>query len=176
MVSIGYTLFPRFFFFAMGFGVIIVIRGAMRSGIVIGKLLRLPRLDTGWSGTALCAGLIMASMLSVPFSFGPKQDYVSALNLIEHEKQMGDAVVTVGIAKYPYGEFYKTDWESVGTLQDLERVRDNNKRTWVVYTMPAQSKEAYPEIFAAIEREFTIVGEFYGTLNGGAVIVCRVDA
>lgn len=175
MVSIGYTLFPRFFFFAMGFAVMIVIRGAMLTGAGGGKLLRLPVAGSGWPGTVLCVGLVVVSMLSVPFSYGPKQDYVGALELIEQARLPGDAVVTIGIAEFPYDRFYQTGWDSVGTLQDLDSVRRSSPRTWVVYTMPLHTAAAYPDIFAAINEDFAVVKEFHGTLNGGTVVVCRSD-
>jgi 4-amino-4-deoxy-L-arabinose transferase-like glycosyltransferase len=172
MLSIGYTLFPRFFFFAMGFAVIVVVRGAMLTGASVGWLLRLPAAKSTWPGTAICTGLVMVSLLSVPFAYGPKQDYVGALELVEQQKQLDDAVVTVGIADFPYDRFYQTGWGKVETLQDLDTVRHNSARTWLVYTMPLHTAAAYPAIFAAIKKDFTVVKEFYGTLNGGTVVVC----
>jgi 4-amino-4-deoxy-L-arabinose transferase-like glycosyltransferase len=175
MLGIGYTLFPRFFFFAMGFGVIIVIRGACVSGDILGKLFRLSGDRAAWPCNLLCAGLVIVSMLSVPFAWGPKQDYEGALALIESQQLPGDTVVTVGIAAVAYDKFYRTGWQPVETLQALGNVRKQPGRTWVVYTVPLHTAAAYPEIVAVLESDFELVGEFHGTLNGGTVVVNRAD-
>lgn len=172
MVSIGYTLFPRFFFFAMGFGVLVVIRGTLLTGDALGRLLRLPGAVGSRAGSLLCTGLVAVSLLSLKHVYGPKQDYVGARELIEQQGRAGDAVVTVGIASFAYGRFYQTGWESVTTLQELNAVRSTADRTWVVYTMPLHTAAAYPELYDVIRREFTRVGKFYGTLSGGSVVVC----
>ena len=173
MISINYTLFPRFFFFAMGFAVIIVIRGAMLTGTGIGRLLRLPRAENGWPGSVLCAGLVAVAVLSMPLAYGPKQDYEGALQFVERERVAGDTVVTVGIADYPYGSFYSTDWVAVDSLEKLNKVRAQSSRTWMVYTMPMHTESAFPDIFASLEKDFDVVERFPGTLNGGEVVVCR---
>ena len=172
MLGIGYTLFPRFFFFAMGFGVLVAIRGTLLTGDALGRLFRLPGNASGTGGNLLCIGLVAVSLLSLTHVYGPKQDYVGARVLIDRQVRSGDAVVTVGIADFAYGRFYRTGWEEVATLQELNAVRAVADRTWVVYTMPLHTAAAYPELYDAIRREFTQVAEFGGTLNGGSVVVC----
>jgi hypothetical protein len=160
----------------MGFAVIVVIRGAMLVGASLGRFLRLPGAASGWPGVVLCLGLVSVAVLSVPLAYGPKQDYAGALELVEAQRLVGDAVVTLGIAEIPYSRFYATDWVNVDTLQALDRIRAESKRTWVVYTMPLHTKAAYPDIFAGINKDFVEVKRFPGTLNGGEVVVCRTGA
>lgn len=173
MISINYTLFPRFFFYAMGFAVMIVVRGALVTGDGLGRLLRLPRAASGWPGVAACTVMVLVALLSMPRAYGPKQDYEGALAFIEAERLAGDAVVTVGTASYPYESFYATDWTPVDTLEALTDVHAGSTRTWVVYTMPMHTEAAYPDIFEHLAREYDEVERFRGTLNGGDVVVCR---
>ena len=176
MVGIGYTLFPRFFFFAMGFAVVVVIRGATVSGNIASKILRIPADKFEWLGISACAGMLLISALSLPFAFGPKQDYTGALDLIEQKRETGDAVVTLGIAGFPFKQYYKVDWGQVDTLAELEATRAQAKRTWLVYMMPVHAKSAYPKVFASLQKDFVLVQQFYGTLNGGTVVVYLADS
>ncbi len=75
MTSIGYTLFPRFFFFGMGFGIIILIRGAMLSGQYLGRLVRLSNPWPARVGVLFCAGIVSVSLLSLRYVYLPKQNY-----------------------------------------------------------------------------------------------------
>ena len=172
MTSIGYTLFPRFFFFAMGFGILIVIHGAALTGQVIGRLVRLPGRGPQWAGALLCAGIVAVSLLSLRHVYAPKQSFAAAIELIEQQQQPGDRIVTVGIAEFPFNAYYGKDWANVTTTAELDSLGPAEGRTWLVYTMPVQAEGAYPDILARIDRDYRVVERFYGSLNGGAVIVC----
>jgi mannosyltransferase len=176
IMVIGSTLFPRFFFFALGFGVLIVIRGTVLAGEVIGRFLCLDFAKRYSLGIFLCVGLISVSAISVPLAYAPKQDYEGALQFVEGKKQPGDVVVTFGLTALPYESFYKVDWKEIRALEDLKMVRSLAKRTWLVYTMPTLVESASPEIMNSIRRDFSLVKEFPGTLNGGSIFVCLVDS
>lgn len=171
MVSIGYTLFPRFFFFTMGFGVVVVIRGAVVTGNYIGQLIGLPKGRSTWLATALCTAIVLSSLLSMRYVFYPKQDFVSAIDFIEKEKQPGDNVITVGIADFPFREYYKKDWQNVKNIDELNSIMSSDGRTWLIYIMPVHSQAAYPGIIERIKQDYTEVQRFYGTLNGGEIVV-----
>lgn len=171
MTSIGYTLFPRFFFFAMGFGVVVVMQGAAVTGQYIGQIIRLPESRAGWMPALFCVGIIAASLPSLRYVYFPKQNFAAAIDLIESEKRASDTVVTVGIANFPLNEYYKMNWENVKTLEELDDIVSQTSRTWLVYTMPVHARSAYPEILERIARDYDLVKRFYGTLNGGDVIV-----
>jgi hypothetical protein len=175
VIGLGHHLWPRFFFFAIGFAVLIVVRGAMVWGILGARLLRLPARATPAVGTALCVLLTLASAASLPAAYRPKQDYAGALSFVETNRQPGDLVVTVGLASFPYSALYQTGWPKVESVEALAGVRAQSARTWVLYTLPDHMQAVYPELLATVRRDFTLVRRFDGTLNGGAVFVYRAE-
>ncbi|MEZ5777498.1 MAG: glycosyltransferase family 39 protein [Paracoccaceae bacterium] len=171
MTSIGYTLFPRFFFFAMGFGVIIVMHGAALTGRFLGRMFGLAENGREWVSASLCVAIVAVSVLSLRYVYAPKQAYEAAIARIESDMRPGDVVVTVGIADFPFNGYYHKGWENVLTVDDLDAIRARTDRTWLVYTMPVQANSAYPELLAAFEADYTPVDKFFGTLNGGEIVV-----
>lgn len=171
MTSIGYTLFPRFFFFAMGFGVVIVVHGAMLSGQYLSRLFRLPEPWPQRAGVLFCAAIVTVMLPSLRHVHLPKQNFAGAINLIERERQDGDRIVTIGIAGFPFNAYYGKDWPNVTSIAELEGLEAASGRTWLVYTMPVHARTAYPDIMARIARDYTEVRSFGGTLNGGAVVI-----
>jgi 4-amino-4-deoxy-L-arabinose transferase-like glycosyltransferase len=175
MIGTGHHLWPRFFFFAFGFAALVVVRGARVLGHLVAQLPGLSSFKPIWLGDALCIGLVLVSAVSVPFAYGPKQDYEGALEFIETKKEPGDAVVTVGLATFPYQFYYKVDWKEAETLEALNIIRSQARRTWLLYTLPVQLKSLYPEITATIQSDFKVMRSFYGTLGDGTIFVCRSD-
>lgn len=124
-------------------------------------------------GTVLCVGLIVSSAVSATFAYRPKQDFEGALTLIEEQREPDDAVAVAGLAEMPYRRFFRTDWTVVSTAEELNEVRRNAKRTWMVYTLPIHFRAAYPELLSLIQDEFEVVKRLTGSLRGGTVYVCR---
>ena len=182
-VLLGHHLWPRSLFFVMGFGALVVVRGIMIFGEMMASLIQrlnltltrsiLNERNASWVGTAMCSGLILLSAISVPFAYGPKQDFQGAFAFIEDRREPGDSIVTVGLATFPYKRLYKADWEEVETLDALNSVRSRARRTWLIYTIPIQLQDSFPEIDVSIRQDFKIVKQFYGTLNGGTIFVCQ---
>jgi mannosyltransferase len=175
VIGLGHHLWPRFFFFALGFGALVVIRGAMVVGDLGARVFKLPSFKSGWAGTALCVSLVFFAALSIRYVYGPKQDYDGALNLVQAEKQPGDAVVTASLTAFVYRDFYGMDWPEVKTLGELNAIRTQAKRTWLVYTFEPVLESERPEIAAALRRDFTVVRQFDGTVSDGSVFVARSD-
>ena len=171
-IVMGHPLWPRFFFFAMGFGILIVVRGTTLLGELMTKLLNLESNKSVLIGTALCGAVIFGSALSIPTAYAPKQDYYGALVFVEQNRKPGDAVVTVGLTSFPYKNFYKMNWEQAETMEDLNAIQSRAERTWLLYTLPLHLQYEYPEMMKSIEQRYKIVKEFYGTLNGGTIYVC----
>ena len=176
VVGLGHHLWPRFFFFAMGFIILVIIRGTIVIAQTTAELLRLPQPLPIWLGTAGAVAGILVSAISIPFVYGPKQDYQAALAYVEANREAGDAVTTVGLATYTYQNLYQTDWEEVETIDALNQTRSQAKRTWMIYTFPPEVASVYPEIMATIEQDFTLLKTFDGTVNNGAIYVSRVDS
>ena len=177
VVGLGHHLWPRFFFFAFGFGALVIIRGTMTAGQLAGRwLLRWPAARSATLGLAASLGLIAVSALSLPFAYGPKQDYEGALRYVTAAQEPGDVVATADLAAFPYKKYYQTDWRVVENLEDLKTLRSGAKRTWFVYTFPQVLKSVAPDILTSVQRDFQMVETFDGTLNGGTVYVVRADA
>lgn len=175
MTSIGYTLFPRFFFFTFGFAILIVIRGAFVAGQLTAHLARLPAAATKWLPGLICAGIVAVSLLSLRHVYLPKQDFNGAINLIESDLQPGDTVLAVGIAGFPFNAYYDKGWDVIETTDDLDRLASQSGRTWLVYTMPVHARTTYPGILERIKKEYATVARFRGSLGGGDVVVNLAD-
>jgi hypothetical protein len=175
VLGMGHPLWPRFFFFALGFVLLVVIRGVIVVGGAAGRLLHMPAAIRLRLGTVLASGLIVLSAASVPAAYAPKQDYQGALAFVEQAKEPGDVVVTVGLATFPYRSLFNVDWDAASSAEQLERIRARAQRTWVVYTIPLHLRFEHPDIMAVLERDFSVVKRFSGTLNGGVLVVCRAD-
>jgi 4-amino-4-deoxy-L-arabinose transferase-like glycosyltransferase len=175
VMVIGHHLWPRFFFFAFGFAVLVTVRGAMTAGELAMRLARLTNWRPAFVGTALCVGMLGVSAASFPFAYGPKQDYGGALDFVKAQREPGDAVVTVGLASFPFKSLYQVPWQDVRSVDDLNAVRSRAQRTWLLYTLRPVLQSVAPEIMASIERDFRVVRKFPGTLHDGTVFVCRSD-
>jgi len=136
VIGLGHHLWPRFFFFTIGFGALVIIRGCLQVGRMIASPLRWATRRAIPIGTAFCIALIFVSALSIPRVYGPKQDFLGALNFIEASKEPGDVIVTIGLVTFTYSQLYNMDWTEVKTVEDLEAIRARAKRTWLLYTFP----------------------------------------
>jgi len=174
MLALGHNLWPRFFFFAMGFALLLVVEGAVRLGDLVGGLLERRWAPAQYAGPALAALLVVAFMATSGKAWAlPKQDYLGAKAYVETQRQAGDAVVTVGLAAKVYGDYYAPEWTICSTPEELDRLRRSHRRVWLIYTLPVQLQGFLPDLWAAIQRDFAVVKTFPGTLGGGEVYVCR---
>ena len=73
----------------------------------------------------------------------------------------------------PYVKYFETDWKVAEDIDTLNALRETAKITWLVYTLPFHLEAAFPDLITTIRREFPVVKQFHGTLNGGTVFVCR---
>lgn len=177
MLFLEHNLWPRFFFFAIGFGMILLVRGAIVAGAwVHAGIQGSPEAGdtkTAW-GTALVMLMILASAWSVRSAWiYPKQDFAGALQFVESQRQPGEPVALAGLAVFPYREYYKRDWPAVATRAELDAQRAQGQPTWLVYASPIFVESRQPEIWNAIRTEFEQVRVFRGTMGDGAVYVCR---
>lgn len=172
VVAAGHHLWPRFFYFGFGFGVLVAIRGAMViEQAVLGRL-------RGWSVPetgVLCAAMVLVSAVSVPAAYAPKQDYEGAMAFVEAQRRPGDSVLMAGLIAYPYQNLYKPSWQKVTSLEELNTVRAASNRTIVVYTLEPVLLSMEPEIAASVKRDFRLLHKFPGTLENGTVYVYIAD-
>ncbi|MGC4055087.1 MAG: hypothetical protein QM757_40115 [Paludibaculum sp.] len=165
MLALGHNLWPRFFFFCMGFALLIAMHGALRSV----ELLRLPP----QAGLALAGLMILASALTVPRVYRyPKQDFTGARDYVE---QFHQPVAAVGLAASAYA-WYAPQWARPLNDQaflDSYRVKPAE---WLVYTLPVHLKAWDPQTWRIVSQDYRVVREFPGTLGDGTVYVCRRGA
>ncbi len=186
MLLLEHNLWPRFFFFAIGFGMMLLVRGAMAAGAwaqskASGPLREASQRDPSYKdaawGTALVGLIILASGWSVRSAWiYPKQDFAGALEFVESQRQPGDPVALAGLAVFPYREYYKRDWPAVATRAELDAQQVAGRRLWLVYASPIYVQSRQPEIWNAIATEFEPVRVFRGTMGDGTVYVCRSNA
>jgi mannosyltransferase len=173
MLALGHNLWPRFFFFCMGFALLIAIHGAMRLPELLFGRLRGGAMLAARTGYALAGLIILASITTIPRAWAPKQDFTAARDYVEKERGTGDAVIAVGLAALAYSDYYAPSWEVAKTGGDLAALRAKSPRVFLVYTLPVDLRAAHPDIWKAVQSDFETIKVFPGTLGGGDVYVCR---
>ena len=177
MLILGHNLWPRFFFFSMGFGLLIVIHGAMELPKLIVKYVQPLRQNyklASIAGVGSVVVLILASLATLPRIYAlPKQDFSGAKNYVEQHSSPSDQRVAVSLAGIVYGQYLTPHWPVAATGRDLEILQESDNRVWLIYTIPTELKTFRPDIWRVIERDFEVTQVFPGTLNGGDVFVCQ---
>lgn len=180
MLGLGHNLFPRFFFFAMGFGLLIVIHGLFELPRFAAKrlgILEKRRAAVDLAGVALVSLMIIASITTVPRNYAlPKQDFSGARNFVESRRLPGETVVAVSIAGMMYGSYFAPEWSVAETGPELEDIQRKNGNLWLLYTLSPEIKAFHPDMWQILEKDYEIVKVFPGTLNGGEIFVCRKRA
>lgn len=172
MLALRHNLWPRLFFFLMGFALLCLI-----AGILVAAEILLYRRAEGTRRAAGVAAALLAIMLSaatVPRCYIlPKQDFPSARDYVERLRRPGDMTATVGLANLAMNGFYAPHWRAVETADQLRDLLQSDREIWLVYTLPAQIRGFHPGIWAIIQQQFKLERAFPGTLSGGEVYVCR---
>lgn len=162
LVATGHNLWPRFFFFAAGFAILILIRG------IFALVARQRFMPAHASATVITVILILGSTVLLPAAWGAKQDFTGARDYIESTRAPGEAVAVTGITDWVYHDFYATDFTSVEDAASLRRLTSTGERVWLVHVMPELIAALEPELWSAMQ-EFEEVATFRGTLAGGTV-------
>jgi hypothetical protein len=165
LVAMNHNLWPRFFFFAAGFAVLIAVRGMF-------ALAR--RLPGRWAAAAPTIALVLAavaSALTVPRAWAPKQDYAGALAMVERERAAGDGVAAAGLAAFAYESWLHAPVTVVDNVATLEAFEAGHARTWLLYAFPVHFEALHPDVWARVQREYRAVATFPGTVAGGTVHV-----
>jgi mannosyltransferase len=172
------TMYPRFYFFLIGYGVLILVRGIFYLPRVVidhwpGKLRGSTKLAGMFAGV-LAGILLLASAFSLRRNYEyPKQDFDGALNYIDSEKKDNGPVLTAGATVFPYQQYFGKPWQEVKTPAELETIVGRGQPVWLVYTFPRYLEAAAPGVPEVIQKEFTVVRVFHGTLGEGDVVVVR---
>ncbi|MFN2431805.1 MAG: glycosyltransferase family 39 protein [Gemmatimonadota bacterium] len=178
-IGVRGTMYPRYLFFLVGFGILLIVRGAFAlPGLFAQRRLAVPsRSPGGAAATVLVALMILVSALSLARNYRyPKQDFGGAVRFVEERRAEGDAVVTAGVVDYPLREVYGRRWPSVESAEQLDELRGRTDRTWLLYTFPRYLEHSSPRLMEAIRRDCPVVRTFRGTVGGGDVVVCAAPA
>lgn len=177
MIALKHNLWPRFFFFCMGFFLLIAVHGGMTTVRIALRLFmdRAPAMRLAVPiGTIGCLLVAAASATTLPRCYDPpKQDFWSARDFVERELRPGDARVGVGLAGIAFQRYIAPDWRFAGSREELNDLRRNHQRVWLVYTLPIELRSRWRDVADAIAADFTEVKIFYGTLGDGHLVVCR---
>lgn len=175
VIALGHHLWPRFFFFEIGFAALVAVRGTIIiAQWIAGRVFKWKE-PIPFAVSSVCGvALVLAAAASVPMVYGPKQDYVSASAFIQANLQPGDVVTTAGLTVLP-SQFYKTNWTVVEDAKELKALSESASRTWFVYTFPNVLAADSPDILELVRNEFQLIRTFDGTVGDGAIMVTRFD-
>ncbi len=174
LIASGHNLWPRFFFFGMGFGLLIVMEGAIAIARQAAGRLGQERFARA-AGVAAACLIVAASAATVPRVYAyPKQDFTGARDFVERSRAANEPVATVGLAAIAYTQYYAPHWTGIENAEELESLGRAGPAPWLVYTLPIEVRVYRPDIWRVIERDYALVMIFPGTLQEGAeVYVCR---
>jgi mannosyltransferase len=177
VMATSHNFWPRFFFFEVGFAMLLLVRGALALGELGSRLLAAsPKLGLQ-IGTAVVLLMLAASVVPLRAEYlNPKQDYLGAMRFLDEQQQPGEQVVTVGAVTTPYQRYYGREWLLVQTRSELDSALLSNHTTWLIYAMPDSIRASEPELWEVIQNKFTLVRAFPGTLGGGAIYVDKSNA
>jgi 4-amino-4-deoxy-L-arabinose transferase-like glycosyltransferase len=171
-------MYPRYLFLLAGFAILIVVRGTMVLGALVAKLGNFRR--GAALGRAIGIGSMVLGIAASATSLGrvyrhPKQDFSGALRFVESERQGAEPVVTAGAAAWPIQRYYGRDWPQIKDIEQIESIRGQGRRVWLVYTFPTYIEDETPGLMDAIRQRFKTIRVFPGTLDHGEVFVCVKD-
>jgi uncharacterized membrane protein len=171
------TMYPRFYFFLIGFAAIIFARGVavISDWIATHWLRRFSRTEPRHAlFVALGAVVLVSSGLPLARNYRyPKQDFEGAMRFVDAERKDGEAVITAGAATYPYRQYFQKPWEGVETVEKLQEICNRSQSVWLVYTFPGYLEDAAPQLMEEIRRKFAVIRVFKGTLGGGDIFVAK---
>lgn len=180
MLSLGHNIFPRFFFFVMGFGILIVIYGALELPNFAARLIAQRDSRKAFAkrlGVCFATLIIALSLFTVPRNYAlPKQDFAGAKDYVEGQLTPGGKAVAVNLAGDMFAKYYAPNWLTTRDASELDELQRRSSDVWLVYTMPFEIQAFSPELWNTIQDDYEIVRTFPGTLNGGEVVVCRYRA
>lgn len=169
----GASMRPRFFFSTLGFALILLVRGAIEGSRLVTRTASESR-AARIGGTAIVGAMVVVSALALRDDYRyPKQDFEGARHYVESHRAATEEVVTAGTAAYPYARYYGTAWKPFDKTAAPESLRSRGGRVWVVYSSPEYMN---PRFVAFLDRECRDRRVFHGTVGGGDVIVCTIDA
>jgi mannosyltransferase len=171
-------IFPRFFFFALGFMLLVAVRGAMSAGVQlarVGPVWLSPRRTGAAAVVLVTLAAVALSLRSLPYGYRyPKQNYADAVSFVDANRRGADAVAVVGeTGATPVLKYLGRSWQRIDRAGQLRELRDRGHQVWVIDTFPAYIQAGQPELWHSLQSDCIVAGEFEGTVAGGTVHVRR---
>jgi mannosyltransferase len=167
------TMYPRFFFFAAGTAIIVLVRGLFASAELLRR--RWTRLPAPAVATACCVLVVGASAVSLRYNYQyPKQDFAGAMRYVLATKAPDDVVGFAGVPRDPYPAVYGQNWPTIESVDEINALRQRG-RMWLIYTFPRYLGVGAPDLSAIVERDCHERAVFRGTVGGGDMIICTFE-
>ncbi len=167
MIALGRHLWPRFFFFEIGFALLLVVMplGERPTGSRFGLRRSVDRL--------LILVLVTLALLSLLRSqpLRPKQDFAGAAT---HADELpAGRVATVGLARMPYADYIVRPYRAIEKRAELEAMLAEGE-VFVIDTLPIFLETRQPEIARLVRERGVVEMRFPGSLGGGDVVIWRL--
>jgi hypothetical protein len=179
-VLVNRPIFPRFFFFLAGFGLLVLVRGLFLAADAMARLLPATRRAgaRAWIAGTLVGGAAVVSALTLPAAYRlPKQDYAGALRYLEAAMSPDDTVLLAGVGTAePYRRYYGKPWRRVREPAELTADSRPQRTVWLLYTLQTYIETLEPDLMRAIRAHCVPVRSFPGTVGGGHIVVARCAA
>ena len=165
LVATSHNMWPRFFFYAGGFAVLISVRGvATIFGAYRTERRRLLAISALALGTAFGAFL-------VPRAWVPKQDFEAAAAFLDTVMQPGDSFAAIDLAEVGFFQYLERDGRIVRTREQLIAAEREARALWIAYTLPARSRANEPDLWRRLDSEYRERAVFRGTVAGGDIVI-----
>jgi 4-amino-4-deoxy-L-arabinose transferase-like glycosyltransferase len=172
------TMYPRFYFFLIGFALLIIVRGAMTIGDAAARWIARNRSGEGLGtaiGSTLVALMILASLMSLRYNYAyPKQPFLAAAAHVEANAEPGEPVAVLNATRYAYLEYYGKPWTRIANRDELSALRGSGEPVWLVYTFPRYLELEAPGVMETIRLECGGAAKFDGTVGDGDVFACEL--
>ena len=159
------VIYPRFLFSSVVFFLLIAVQG----GYVLSRAI-LPMISIR-QVTVIGLIVALATATMVPGAWKPKQDFAAAMAFVNERRIADDAVVCLGLTYLPLHEYLGMDCFRVLSASKLAELEQIHSRTWVVYTLPVLIQEGRPDMWSKIQKDYSPVTRFRGTLGGGDITI-----
>ncbi|MGH7504811.1 MAG: hypothetical protein ACRELX_04140, partial [Longimicrobiales bacterium] len=169
------TMYPRFYFFLIGFALLIVVRGAMVIGAAVARVAGRVGVLGERIGTAFVGLMIVASALSLRYNYAyPKQAFQAAAAHVESSARPDEPVAVINATWYAYMEYYGKPWTRITSGEELAALRRSGRTVWLLYTFPRYVEHEAPGVSATIRAECGDAATFDGTVGDGDVFACAL--
>ena len=146
----------------------------MQCGRVLEERTRLHVRRRRIAGAAIVSVIAILSAVALRDNYRyPKQDFGGALRFIESHRAPNESVVTGGLAIFPYTQYYNRSWPGIEHPAQFDALRGRPSRVWVVYSFEEYMDH---QLVEQLRQSCQPQRTFPGTLAGGDVIVCTIEA